>query len=110
MREGPPPGQLYWQKGGKPVTRNKGRFNWFDRDPNWKDVKGFRGAKDIEKPTGEWNRQEVICDGDSITNIVNGVTVNHGTQSSHTRGKIQLQSEGAEIFFRRVELQPIKRR
>jgi hypothetical protein len=103
-------GELYWQKGGKPVTKDRGRFNWYGRDPEWKDVKGFRGSQDVERPTGEWNRQEVICDGDSITNIVNGVTVNHGTKSSHTHGKIQIQSEGAEILVRKVELHPLNRR
>ena len=108
-REGPN-NQLYWEKGGKPVTRDRGRFNWFGRDPQWKDVLGFRGPQDVEKPVGEWNRQEVICDGDSITNIVNGVIVNHGTKSSHTVGKIQLQSEGAEILIRKVEIRPVNRR
>ncbi|MEZ5400899.1 MAG: DUF1080 domain-containing protein [Bryobacteraceae bacterium] len=101
--------QVYWQKGGQPVTRDSGRFNWWGRDPNWKDTIGFRGAKDVEKPVGKWNRQEVICDGDTITNIVNGVVVNHGYNSSHTAGKIQLQSEGAEILIRKVELRPVKR-
>jgi hypothetical protein len=40
---------------------------------------------------------------------VNGKVVNYGTKSSHTFGKIQLQSEGAEIHFRRVEMLPVKR-
>jgi len=99
--------QMYWQPGGTRVTRDQGRFNWYGRDPNWKDVLGFRGARDVEKPVGEWNRSEVICDGDTITNIVNGVVVNHATNSSHTSGKIQIQSEGAEILVRRVELRPV---
>jgi hypothetical protein len=103
-------GDLYWSKGGTPVTRDRGRFDWFARDPAWKDALGFRGAHDVEKPTGEWNRSEVLCEGGAITNIVNGVTVNHGTGSSHTEGKIQLQSEGAEIWFRKVELLPLKRK
>lgn len=64
---------------------------------------------DAEKPTGEWNTVEVICDGDKITNIVNGVTVNEGSQASVTRGKIVLQSEGAEVFFRKVELRPLRK-
>ena len=99
--------QAYWQKGGQPLTRDRSRFNWFGRDPNWKDTIGYRGPKDVEKPMGEWNRQEVVCDGDTITNIINGTVVNYGYNSSHTQGKIQLQSEGAEIYFRRVELRPI---
>ena len=52
---------------------------------------------------------EVICDGDSITNILNGVVVNRGTNSSLTEGKIQFQSEGAELFFRRIEIRPLRR-
>lgn len=101
--------EVWWQKGGEEMPRQGGRFNWFGRDPDWKDVKGFRGAKDVEKPTGQWNRHEVICDGDTVTNIINGVVVNYGYNSDHTFGKIQLQSEGAEIFFRRIELHPIKK-
>lgn len=98
---------LYWQKGGTPVTRNAGRFDWFGRDPEWKDALGFRGREDIEKPTGEWNRSEVIARGSSLTNLVNGVIVNQGTGATPAAGKIQLQSEGAEIHFRRVEMRPI---
>ena len=69
---------------------------------------GFRGRQDVEAPTGEWNRQEVICDGDTVRNIVNGKMVNFATDSSRTFGKIQLQSEGAEIWIRRVEIGPVK--
>ncbi|MGE3819710.1 MAG: DUF1080 domain-containing protein [Isosphaeraceae bacterium] len=99
--------QLYYEKGGEAVTRNSGRYNWWGRDPAWKDVLGYRGPRDVEKPVGEWNRMEVICDGDTITNILNGYVVNVGTKSSHTMGKIQFQSEGAEIFFRTIEIRPL---
>jgi len=102
-----PDKQPYFEKGGTPITRDSGRYNWWGRDPAWKDVLGFRGRNDVEKPAGEWNRMEVICDGDTITNIVNGYVVNVGTKSSLTRGKILLQSEGAEIFFRKVEVRPL---
>jgi hypothetical protein len=63
--------------------------------------------KDGEKPTGEWNTIEVVCDGGKITNIVNGVVVNEGTHASVTKGRILLQSEGAEVFYRKVELTPL---
>ena len=69
---------------------------------------GFRGRRDVEKPAGEWNRMEVVCDGDTITNIVNGFVVNVGTKSSLTHGKIQFQSEGAEILFRKIEVRPLR--
>ena len=102
--------ELYWHKGGTPVTKDSGRFDWYGRDEAWKDVLGFRGRQDVEKRVGKWNRSEVICDGDSITNLVNGVVVMHGTKASHTAGKIQIQSESSEIFIRKVELRPLKRR
>lgn len=102
-----PDKQLYFEKGGQPVTLNGGRFNWWGRDPAWKDVLGVRGPRDVEKPAGEWNNMEVICDGDTITNIVNGFVVNVGTKSSLTMGKIQFQSEGAEIIFRKIEIRPL---
>jgi hypothetical protein len=101
-------GETYWKAGGELRTRDRGRFNWYARDPEWKDVTNFRGREDVEKPAGEWNRQEVICDGDSITNVLNGVVVNKATQSSLTEGKIQIQSEGAEILVRKVELRKVR--
>jgi hypothetical protein len=64
--------------------------------------------KDAEKPTGEWNTVEVICDGGRMTNVVNGVVVNEGTNASVTRGRILLQSEGAEVYYRNVELTPLR--
>lgn len=106
VRTGPDK-QLYYQKGAPAVTKAGGRFNWWGRDPEWKDVLGIRGKNDVENPAGEWNRMEVICDGDTIVNIVNGYVVNVGTKSSVTRGKLQFQSEGAEIFFRTIEIRPL---
>jgi hypothetical protein len=102
-------GETFWKKGGELRTRDSGRFNWYGRDPEWKDQLGFRGKQDVEKPVGEWNRQEVIADGDTLTNILNGVVVNHGTKCSLREGKIQLQSEAAEIWIRKVELRPLGR-
>ena len=102
-----PDKQLYFDKGGKPVTQNAGRYNWWGRDPKWTDTIGYRGPDDVESPTGEWNRMEVVCQGDTITNVVNGKVVNVGTHSSLTKGKIMFQSEGAEIFFRKIEIRPL---
>jgi hypothetical protein len=62
---------------------------------------------DTENPTGEWNTIEVIADGGKCTHLVNGVLVNEGTEASVMKGKILLQSEGAEIFYRKVELRPL---
>lgn len=64
-------------------------------------------TKDAEKPNGEWNVVEVICDGGKIVNLVNGEVVNEGTEASVTKGKIVLQSEGAEVFYRNITLTPL---
>jgi 3-keto-disaccharide hydrolase len=83
------------------------RINWYGRDPDWEDRLGFRGKEDVESPAGQWTRLEAVCDGDTITNIVNGRVVNKAIRLNQTSGKILLQSEGAEIFFRRVDLEPL---
>ena len=56
---------------------------------------------------GEWNRFEITCEGDTITIVLNGVTVNAGTKASHHKGKILFQSDGAEVFFRKIDLVPL---
>jgi hypothetical protein len=95
--------------GGHRVTiEGFGRINWKNKDPAWEDVAGFRGARDIPSPTGQWNRVECICEGNRIQVLVNGVTVNRVEEVFPSSGHILLQCEGSEIFFRRVELQPLK--
>jgi hypothetical protein len=69
----------------------------------------FVKTDDAEKPNGEWNTIEVVCDGDRIVNIVNGEVVNEGTDASVTAGRIVLQSEGAEVLYRNVRLLPLER-
>jgi hypothetical protein len=101
--------QWYYDPKGEPREFPPSRANWFGRDPEWKDLKGFRGKNEVEKVAGEWNTLECVCDGDKITNILNGTVVNAGTKASHTKGKILFQSEGAEVFFRRIELLPLKK-
>ena len=96
-----------FQPDGKPVTIKEGRMNWYGRDPDWKDVKGFRGKQDVEKPAGEWNLYECIAEGDTLTLLLNGVVVNKCFDVRPRKGRIQIQSEGAEIFVRRVDVVPL---
>lgn len=98
-----------WKPGGTPTKFAGRRIDWYGRDPEWKDVLGYRGRQDVEKPVGEWNLAEMICDGDSVRFLLNGVVVNEGTLSSFREGSLLFQTEGAEIFFRRIELHPLKR-
>jgi len=78
-------------------------------DIDGKAVTGFhKKSADHEKPHGEWNTVEVVCDGGDVTNIINGHVVNHGSNATERKGKIILQSEGAEIFYRNIKLTPLK--
>jgi hypothetical protein len=93
-----------YQPSGNRVTINSGRINWFARDPEWKDNKGFRGVKDIEKPVGKWNKIECIVKEKEIFIYLNGTLVNHAIDVQPQKGRIQIQSEGAEVFFKRIVL------
>ena len=105
-------GEPVWDAGGEPRSFPKpnqiaGRLNWKDRDPDWQDLRGFRGAKDIENPPGEWNRLEVICRGEVIQIRINGELVNEASAASPGEGWVCLQSEAAEMRIRRWELWPL---
>jgi hypothetical protein len=76
----------------------------------------IRKSSDAEKPLGEWNTVDLYCFGRTAVHVVNGVTVMvnentgtylDGTISVLTAGKIQIQSEGAELFVKKVAIQPI---
>lgn len=60
-----------------------------------------------EKPLGEWNEYEITADHGTITLKVNGLVQNVATDCAQVPGKICLQSEGAYIEFRDIELKPI---
>ena len=102
--------EVIWKAGGKRETfdlKNRKRINWFGRDPDWADKLGFRGKDDIDHTQTEWTRFDVICDGGHVQNYVNGTLVNEAFDVVPNAGRIQLQVELAEIYFRRWELYPV---
>ncbi|MFN4257931.1 MAG: DUF1080 domain-containing protein [Gemmataceae bacterium] len=102
-----PDGRTRWQKGGKPTVYSGRQFWWSLHDPNFKELIDTRGKNDVESKLGDWTRVECICDGDRITVVVNGTTVNECYDVFPSAGKILLQSEGFEILFRKFELRPL---
>ena len=64
--------------------------------------------KAVEKKFGEWNQYEITCKGGDITLVVNGVKVNEGKNGNLKKGRIALQSEGAEVHFKDVEIKSLK--
>ncbi|MFM8619155.1 MAG: DUF1080 domain-containing protein [Opitutaceae bacterium] len=103
------PGTRRWNPDGveQEFGRGRNRTDWRLKDPAWKDVLGFRGANDAERPVGEWNLLEATCAGRSLTYFLNGIKVNAATDASLREGRILIQSEGAELYVRRVELHPL---
>jgi len=101
------PGTKRWNPAGGSARFSNARIDWLHRDPQWKDVTGFRGRDDLERPLGQWNHLEAVCAGGHLAYFVNGTRANEATDCSLREGRLLVQSEGAEIFFRRIELRPL---
>lgn len=80
--------------------------------------KGITRVIKSETPeTDGWNRVDVIVTGGSATQMVNGRVVNRCTDIRQpgpedkwaplTAGRIAIQAEGAEVFFRAIEIRPM---
>jgi hypothetical protein len=104
-----PDKHLRWKMGGEKKTwpPTKGQLWWSKHEPGFKEAIDTRGKDDVASPLGEWTRVECICAGKRITLKVNGTVVNEIYDVTPAAGKILLQSEGFEIFFRNVELHPL---
>lgn len=74
-----------------------------------KEARMAKKAPSAEKPVGEWNVYEVICDGDTIRPIVNGTVMNEATECSVNSGMICIQSEGAIWECRKITIEPLKK-
>jgi len=88
----------YWCVGTMLDSPNKFETAW--------GMKHIIRSENFENPHGEWNILEIICNGTQTEHYVNGHLVNCGTNASVNEGRILLQSEGAEIFYKEVELIP----
>lgn len=73
---------------------------------------------DAENPSGEWNTLDLYTHGDTSVHVINGkvmMVLYHNRQLENgkviplVKGKIQIQSEGAEVYFKHIRLQPIDR-
>jgi len=71
---------------------------------------------DAENPSGQWNTVDLYCHGDTSVQVVNGKIMmilyhngqtDNGQETLLTKGKIQIQSEGAEVFYKQIKIQSI---
>lgn len=98
---------LRYRLGGRSVEMINGTPTW-----------NVEAAIDAERPTGAWNTLDLYVLGDRAVHVVNGVPVAEvrnmatiaadGVRRPLTHGQIQLQSEGAETWFRNIYVEPIR--
>ena len=71
-----------------------------------------------ENPHGEWNNLEILCLNNNSIHVVNGKVVMVVRNAQHivngkseilNSGKIQLQSEAAECYYKNAEIKSIKK-
>ena len=97
-----------------PVASHKQAFLPIGKDAN---SGGFcLRSEDTESANGEWTQLDLICYSDKSLHIVNGKVVmvlqnsryiDGGKSVPLTKGKIQLQSEAAEVFFKDIQIRSI---
>lgn len=71
---------------------------------------------DAENPSGEWNTLDLYCHGDTSVHVINGTVMmvlyhsqqeDDGKVSPLTKGKLQIQSEGAEVFYKGIKIKSL---
>lgn len=81
-------------------------------------LKRYKGrvyrSGDFESPPGQWTTGEVVARQADAVFIVNGFVVNRlyntfrsDIKQQTIKGKLQFQSEGAEVYYRNIEIRPI---
>ncbi len=98
-----------WQRGGKPTVYSGRQFWWSKHQPFFKEHIDTRGKNDAASPNGKWTKVECICQGDRVTVKINGQTVNECYNAKPAAGYIILQNEKYEVFFRNMEIRPLKK-
>lgn len=118
-------GNVYGDTPVKEKTRKNGK-KYFVYHPKgkvtplkWgKNFKAGQSSKSSlhENPNGEWNTLEIYCLGTESIHLVNGYVVNRvknakydiaGKTIAIDKGKIQIQSEAAEVYYKNIKITPI---
>ena len=98
-----------WKEGGTRTVFTNRQLWWNKHEPFFKEDLDTYGKDDVESKLGGWTQVECVCEKNTITVIVNGVTVIKAYDVFPAAGKILLQSESFEYFVRKFEIHPIKK-
>lgn len=96
---------------------NGKEFNIYDLNSKY-NTGNVKKATDNEKKNGKWNTVELITYNGTSLHIVNGkvmMSLYNSRQKDYnkngvmplTRGRIQIQSEGAEVFYKDIKIKAI---
>ena len=98
-----------WSESGNARTFNTdvATVHWSNWDPGWNDKIGFRGKVNLESPDGKWNQMIISAESNKVEVFFNGQKINEVYDVQPSQGKIQLETEFAEYFVRRWELNPL---
>lgn len=91
-------GDIWCVAGASLESPNESKEEW--------GMRHIRRTANHEKPRGEWNTIEIICRDGEIEHWVNDHLVNTGHSATVRAGRLLLQSEGAEVFYRNIVLTP----
>lgn len=61
-----------------------------------------------ENPVGEWDTNQIVCQGNTLGLSVNGKVMNQITGCNLSSGYIGIQSEGGDIEVRKLTLEPLE--
>lgn len=102
-------GDLCLIRGADLTVKGVNGVKRFDRPGKgeWKNELGFRGPDEVEKPLGQWNTIEIINRNGRIKLSINGRVMVDGKKADPKAGKILIQSNNAELFYRRLDLYPL---
>lgn len=98
------------------------RTYYYDPEGEWltvgsRGVTNFCGTVDYNSPKGEWTTLELICYEGKSLHIVNGNVAMALQNLRYTseqgdvpliEGRLQLQSEAGEVFYKGIEIRPIE--
>lgn len=98
------------------------RTYYYDPEGEWltvgsRGVTNFCGTEDHNSPDGEWTTLELICYEGQSVHIVNGEVVmalknlrytDKGEDKPLVEGRLQLQSEAGEVFYKGIEIRPLE--
>ncbi|MDA1055925.1 MAG: DUF1080 domain-containing protein [Planctomycetota bacterium] len=103
-------GRTRWQQGGTKTLYTGKQFWWSQHEVGFEELLDTHGKDDLASPLGEWTNVECMCEGDRITVKINGQTVNQCYNVFPSAGRILLENEKNEIYFRNVEIRPLKKK